>query len=937
MSTLLAGGLVTGFVAPSAASASPRQSGAGANGGSATCVISGPTGKVQHVVEIVFDNVHYNRDNPNVLSDLEQIPALENFILQNGTLLSNNHTPLIAHTANDTIANYSGLYGDRDGVGISNDYYAYKNSGGASYDGNTANAANYSPTGSDVGSFSYWTGPSPLNSLSPPVSDPFPAQPYSSTVPAADPSYATPPAPWVPFTRSGCDVGDVSTSNQELENAKPDIQNVFGAGSPEQQQVAADGDSFLDQETNDYLGLAIHCADSDPVCTQATAAKYDQTSPSYSAVADDLPSEPGGYSGTSPAGGTAGSGYLALFGHKYLQNVLDKAGSVQYTGTSLGCTLYPTTSSFVTGAWYREVPSATVAGQEDCYEVADASTNSNVTSDGTAAAQTAAATDNGNNLVDLFGTEMDGQYAKGAGFPGFGPITAAQSLAYTADMQETGVPVTYSYISDLHEVKSFDTNCSAEATYKGAPDYGYALAPGDPCYYENSSAWNQAFQLFFQRLADDGITPANTLFVFGADEGDHVAAANVGRAIDPSSECTGTPLTTGYDCAYTSGQVGELEVNLHRLVALEAGDNVSFAEEPQGVAIYVNGDPGNPGSAPTAASRQLEREISQLTVVDPYDGAAAEKLTKWEVDAEGERLLHFVVADPARTPTFTMWPIPDAYFSDSFPSCSTATAANAASMCQSIYSKYADNHGYYDPTVDNTWAGIVGPGVQNLGLDGSSAGQGPNSSGNENTALTTAIQLDNPGTWLDQTDLRPTLLALTGLSDDYHEDGRVLTEVITPQALATSADSAGLDDPNFVPVAECYKQLNSSVGEFGTDVITSSTTALPSGSGADDSQYTSFETQLDSLGAQRDALAQELKDDLWNAEFADTPIPNAAEALGQCNGVLAAADNLAGINPPNYVPESPATTALPVLAIAILALGAGVVTYRRRRSVVISR
>ena len=54
---------------------------------------------VKHVIEITFDNVHYNRDNPNVLSDLEQMPALENFITQNGTMLSNNHTPLIAHTA----------------------------------------------------------------------------------------------------------------------------------------------------------------------------------------------------------------------------------------------------------------------------------------------------------------------------------------------------------------------------------------------------------------------------------------------------------------------------------------------------------------------------------------------------------------------------------------------------------------------------------------------------------------------------------------------------------------------------------------------------------------------------------------------------------------------------------------------------------------------
>src|SRR5215469_15125758 len=72
---------------------------------------------IQHVIEITFDNVHFNRDNPSVPSDLEQIPALENFITGNGSLLSNNHTPLIAHTADDILTNLSGLYGDRHGQG----------------------------------------------------------------------------------------------------------------------------------------------------------------------------------------------------------------------------------------------------------------------------------------------------------------------------------------------------------------------------------------------------------------------------------------------------------------------------------------------------------------------------------------------------------------------------------------------------------------------------------------------------------------------------------------------------------------------------------------------------------------------------------------------------------------------------------------------------
>src|SRR4029077_20041867 len=68
---------------------------------------------VKHVISIVFDNVHFFRDNPNVPSDLEQMPHLLSFLESNGTVFSNSHTPLIAHTANDSLAIYTGLYGDR--------------------------------------------------------------------------------------------------------------------------------------------------------------------------------------------------------------------------------------------------------------------------------------------------------------------------------------------------------------------------------------------------------------------------------------------------------------------------------------------------------------------------------------------------------------------------------------------------------------------------------------------------------------------------------------------------------------------------------------------------------------------------------------------------------------------------------------------------------
>ncbi|MFI5069237.1 MAG: hypothetical protein ACHP9Z_35370, partial [Streptosporangiales bacterium] len=84
---------------------------------------------VKHVVQITFDNVHFFRDNPNVPSDFQLMPNLLKFFEKNGTFLSNNHTPLIAHTADDNLTTYTGLNGDRHGMPISNSYRTF-NPGG---------------------------------------------------------------------------------------------------------------------------------------------------------------------------------------------------------------------------------------------------------------------------------------------------------------------------------------------------------------------------------------------------------------------------------------------------------------------------------------------------------------------------------------------------------------------------------------------------------------------------------------------------------------------------------------------------------------------------------------------------------------------------------------------------------------------------------------
>ena len=108
-----------------------------------TCRLNSPKGGIKHVISIQFDNTHFRRDNPNVPSDLEQMPHLLNFILGNGVLMSNDHTVLISHTATGILTSLTGVYPDRMGQPVSNSFRYFKT------DGTTRTGV----------SFAYWTAP----------------------------------------------------------------------------------------------------------------------------------------------------------------------------------------------------------------------------------------------------------------------------------------------------------------------------------------------------------------------------------------------------------------------------------------------------------------------------------------------------------------------------------------------------------------------------------------------------------------------------------------------------------------------------------------------------------------------------------------------------------------------------------------------------------
>src|SRR5258706_9177780 len=350
-----------------------------AHAASSSCQLNSAKGNIQHVIYIQFDNTHFTRDNPNVPSDLEQMPNLLNFIKSNGVLLTNHHTPLISHTANDILTSLTGVYGDRHGVPVANSFRYFNPSG-------TSNLGV---------SFAYWTDP---------IFDPTTSAPTDTTFNMLTAQGMNAPAPWVPFTRAGCNFGAVATANTILENIATDIPTVFGAGSVQAQEVASNpGQAFAD-----FVGIGIHCAAGDPLCSSANTGDQDL-----------LPDEPGGY-----------SGYNALYGNKYVAPQISPNGPM----TDL----------------------------------------------------------NGNVIQDPKGR---------IGFPGFDGMAATVSLAYVAAMQEHGVPITYAYISDAHD------------SHPSGPAFG----PGSAGYVAALKAYDDAFNKFFTRLAADGITHDNTLFIFTAD------------------------------------------------------------------------------------------------------------------------------------------------------------------------------------------------------------------------------------------------------------------------------------------------------------------------------------------------------------------------------------------------------------------------------------
>ena len=679
------------------------------------CTLKGP---IKHVVYLQFDNTHYARDNSSVASDLEQMPHLLNFLKSNGTLFTNDHTILISHTAGGILSTQTGLYPDRHGMNTSNSYFYFSPS--------------KIPLFST--SFKYWTD---LVDDSTGVNDPLPNMVTDGKIT---------PAPWVPFTRAGCDFGAVSLANIELENTGTgtfgDMSQAFGTGSPEWNDAvvsnaAPSGTPARAKAFTDYVGIAIHCSKSGGnICaanpTNVTNSRLDK-----------LPDEPGGY-----------LGYQALYGAKYVNPAV--------------CAVPGASCSSVMG---RPAVNSTA----------------------------------GDPVTDPFGQP---------GFPGFDGALAKNTLGYLAQMQEAGVPITWGYISDAH-----DNHTSAfPAPFN--PNFPRASGPGEADYTAQLKAYDDAFAAYFDRLKADGIDQSNTLFMVTVDEGDKFAGG------------IGTPQTDGTlgyahtNCAWTttpacpSNQLGEVNLNLK--AKMPSGTPSFSLHRDSAPTFYVNGQPDRTNTA----LRKMERDVFGLNAIDPYVSPTAAPVFVQMADTVEEQTLHMVNSDPARTPSFTAFGDPNYFITDAGPSC-------GSNPCIDYH--FAWSHGDVQPVIGTTWAGFVGPGIQNNGID--------------------------PSTWTDHTNVRPTMLLLLGLKDDYGHDGRVLIEGVDKKALPNTLFE---HSKTTTELGAIYEQLNAPFGTFALDTLTASTKGIQT---ADESLYGWYEGRIEDLTNQRDTLASQIKSALDGAAF----------------------------------------------------------------------
>ena len=761
---------------------------------------------VKHVIYLIFDNVHFLRDNPNVPSDVEQMPHLLNFIRNDGTLMTNDHTVLISHTANGILTDLTGVYSDRHGQAVANSYRFFRNDGSGL-------------TGSSS-SFKYWTdGTDGGNAATTP---PTPSADTNFNMVTGDSgSPKNTPAPWVPYTRAGCDFGATALANVVLEN---NSAVVFAAGPTSLAAAATAGATNIKVASvaGFTAGMAIKI-DAGANIESATVASVGTAGAGGTGITLTAPISRAHASGVTVYGPTAtdqAGDMTKVFGAGSDEWNEGKASQQANPGTAqrnlaqtdfVGIAVHcaQTKKSICAGNSHaRPDVLPDEPGGYDGFQGLFGAKYVNPAICTVSTSNCTNATVNGQTaLKKLDGTPITDQFDQ-PGFPGFDGLFASTTLSYVAQMQEAGIPVTFGYISDAHDL------------HGKAGEIHPTQGPGESGYVQQLKAYDEAFAKFFDRLADDGITKKNTLFVVTTEEDDHFAGA-----IPSPAGCDGVTTPCNYSLK------GEINANLTGLMATQQGITTPFTvHADMAPTIYLNGNP----SRSALVTRDFGRALGKLNATNPYTGVN-ENITAALADPVEMKTLHMITADPQRTPTLTMFALPDYFLFTGAPNCTSPCITVPTTPPTNTF---AWNHGGIQPEIATIWLGMVGPGVKEQDTDDT--------------------------TWADHADVRPTMLSLLGLDDSYVHDGRVLVNALDdgaqPHALREH-------DRTLRRLGAVYKQLNAPFGQFAMNTLAASTKAIKSGSASDDSRYNSIENQIAALTSARDDLATQIRNALDAAAF----------------------------------------------------------------------
>lgn len=307
------------------------------------------------------------------------------------------------------------------------------------------------------------------------------------------------------------------------------------------------------------------------------------------------------------------------------------------------------------------------------------------------------------------------------GFPGW-PLRAVEyPLTTTALMQEHGIRVTLTYLENLRANRR----------------------PG--AYDDVLARYDAAFAAFFARLAAAGITPANSLFVFTTDEGDHLVPEG-GRSVGIRAWLEET--------ARDAVQAGGVQI---------AG----------GAAAGVYAGAGTEPAALAAALRDL-----------PGVQAVA-----W---GAGLRAAHLATAgDPARVPSLVLFGEPDVQFRTQGGAATTGTAAPLW------------NHGTLGDDMERVWLALRGPGIRSGPLDAWTDHTdilptvhrllGIPDAGLDGRAITEALLPDAPASGVHEPSIQRLGAAFKQANAPLGTFGRAALALSTRAAFAAAPEGARLD------------------------------------------------------------------------------------------------------------------------------------------------